>query len=51
MDSWTQNHGKIILVLSWVSSRDPRAPRIMELVKGYADRGVVSGVFVDVAIK
>ena len=53
MDSWTQNHGKIIPGFGhrFHKNIDPRAPRIMELVKGYADRGVVSGVFVDVADK
>ena len=53
VDSWTQNHGKIIPGFGhrFHKNIDPRAPRIMELVKGYADRGVVSGVFVDVADK
>ena len=53
VDSWTQNHGKIIPGFGhrFHKNIDPRAPRIMELVKSYADRGVVSGVFVDVADK
>ena len=53
VDSWTQNHGKIIPGFGhrFHKNIDPRAPRIMELVKGYADRGVVSGVFVDIADK
>lgn len=53
VDSWTQNHGKIIPGFGhrFHKNIDPRAPIIMELVKGYADRGVVSGVFVDVADK
>lgn len=53
VDSWTQNHGKIIPGFGhrFHKNIDPRAPRIMELVKSYADRGVVSGIFVDVADK
>ena len=52
VEHWTANHGKYMLGFGHrFHTRDPRAPRLMELVKTAQDNGVVSGRIRDIALR
>ena len=50
LDSWRTRYGKIISGFGhrFHKPTDPRAPRLMQLVREAAKKGVVSGVFADI---
>jgi citrate synthase len=52
LDEWCKKYGKIVSGFGhrFHKPEDPRAPRLLGLVKDAADKGVVSGRFADIAI-